>query len=207
MGRAARHRRDVAAAVRGPHSGPRGPAVRELLKQFDARPRNAAKPTGGNGYLISRYDAGAAAKMSERQVKTAVRVANVPQEAFEAAVESEAPPSVTKLAEPPECERGRHPPPPSGRAPIMGADWPRPGRPLRRERLTHGVRTAVRRGAHRLSQSPARCAPPGLSCLAPYRKPIVGPRAVQRRAARRSRARTHPCRRRPGRQNRIPYRC
>jgi hypothetical protein len=42
---------------------------------------------------ISRYDAGAAAKMSERQVKTAVRVANVPAKAFEFAVESDAPPT------------------------------------------------------------------------------------------------------------------
>ena len=37
--------------------------------------------------------------MSERQQKTAVRVANVPANDFEQAVESEAPPTVTKLAD------------------------------------------------------------------------------------------------------------
>jgi hypothetical protein len=37
--------------------------------------------------------------MSERQIKTAVRVANVPADVFEAAVESDDPPTVTHLAE------------------------------------------------------------------------------------------------------------
>jgi hypothetical protein len=39
--------------------------------------------------------------MSERHVEIAVRLANVPAVAFESAVESDPPPSVTKLAEPP----------------------------------------------------------------------------------------------------------
>jgi hypothetical protein len=37
--------------------------------------------------------------MSDRQVKTAVRVANVPTETFNGAVESDTPPTVAKLAE------------------------------------------------------------------------------------------------------------
>jgi hypothetical protein len=71
-----------------------------LLKQFDARRRASKQQTDSTDHLISRYDAGAAAKMSERHVEIAVRVANVPAEAFESAVESDAPPSVTKRAEP-----------------------------------------------------------------------------------------------------------
>ncbi len=43
----------------------------------------------------SEAQAGADAGMSERQIKTAVRVANVSVEDFEAAVESDAPPTVT----------------------------------------------------------------------------------------------------------------
>ena len=37
--------------------------------------------------------------MSERQEKTASRVANIPEQEFEAVVESDDPPSVTKLAD------------------------------------------------------------------------------------------------------------
>ena len=46
-----------------------------------------------------RREAGANAGLSSNQVKTAVRVANVDGEVFEAAVEGENPPSVTALAE------------------------------------------------------------------------------------------------------------
>jgi hypothetical protein len=71
----------------------------ELLKQFDARPQNAAKQSGDVPALISRAEAGADAGMSTHQIKTAVRVANVPAEQFEHAVESDKPPTVTTLAE------------------------------------------------------------------------------------------------------------
>jgi hypothetical protein len=56
---------------------------------LDARPQNAAKQKNGNGHLISRYEAGENAGMSGRQIKTAVRVANVPQGRFEEQAESE----------------------------------------------------------------------------------------------------------------------
>ena len=47
----------------------------------------------------SQKEAAEQAGMSERQRITAVRVANVPEDAFELAVESEHPPTVTALAE------------------------------------------------------------------------------------------------------------
>jgi hypothetical protein len=74
----------------------------ELLEEFDARPQNAIRDEeqkAGDHHLISRAEAGAAARMSAHQVKTAVRVARIPADEFEAAVESDDPPTVTKLAE------------------------------------------------------------------------------------------------------------
>src|SRR6185369_4811300 len=68
----------------------------ELLKQFDARGDHRKKDGSGHS---SRQQAANGAGMSERQAKTAVRVANVPTDYFEEAVESEKPPTVTKLAE------------------------------------------------------------------------------------------------------------
>jgi hypothetical protein len=52
-----------------------------------------------DGAVLSQAAAGEQAGMSERQVKTAVRVANIPTEEFEAAIESVKPPTVTALAE------------------------------------------------------------------------------------------------------------
>jgi hypothetical protein len=94
----------------------------ELLKQFDARPQNAAKQSGDVPALISRAEAGADAGMSTHQIKTAVRVANVPAEQFEHAVESDKPPTVTTLAEMgkqsrPVPEAARTPAPPPVTAP------------------------------------------------------------------------------------------
>jgi hypothetical protein len=71
----------------------------ELLKQFDGRPQNAAKQSGDAPTLISRREAAANAGISKDQQVTAVRVANVPAEQFEQAVESDQPPTVTALAE------------------------------------------------------------------------------------------------------------
>jgi len=52
-----------------------------------------------DGRGISRSKSAKTAGLSERQKVTALRVANVPADEFEAAVESEHPPTVTKLAE------------------------------------------------------------------------------------------------------------
>lgn len=69
----------------------------ELLKQYDGRGRPENKD--GTVPVYSQSAAGRDAGMSERQVKTAVRVANVPEPVFDRAVESEKPPTVTALAE------------------------------------------------------------------------------------------------------------
>jgi len=70
----------------------------ELLKQFDGRGR-PTEIRDGAVPNISQTEAARNAGLSERQQKTAVRVANVPANDFEQAVESEAPPTVTKLAD------------------------------------------------------------------------------------------------------------
>lgn len=53
----------------------------------------------GGGTLISRTEAARDAGMSERQQVTATRVANVPAAEFERQIESETPPTITKLAD------------------------------------------------------------------------------------------------------------
>ncbi len=73
----------------------------ELLKQVppaqgqrtDVEPREGALPK------LSREQVATEAGLSERQRKTALRVAAVPQEQFEAQVEGESPPTVTQLDE------------------------------------------------------------------------------------------------------------
>lgn len=74
----------------------------ELLKTFQGGggqgARKDLRSTVGTGPTSQRA-AAASAGMSERQEKTAVRIANVPELAFEGVVESGAPPSMTRLAE------------------------------------------------------------------------------------------------------------
>lgn len=77
-----------------------GRAVRrcgELLKSYDGRGRPAEN--GGGAPIVSQRQAAAEAGLSRDQQVTAVRVANIPAEAFERAVESEKPPTVTALAD------------------------------------------------------------------------------------------------------------
>lgn len=70
----------------------------ELLKQIE--PKHSGRPKNGDGAdPNSRKQTAREAGLSERQQKTALRVASVPEDEFEAAVESDYPPSVTKLAE------------------------------------------------------------------------------------------------------------
>ncbi len=68
----------------------------ELLKQFDAR-GDHRKSNGTN--TSSQKEMAEAAGISKRQQVTAVRVANIPAEKFEAAIENEKPATVTALAE------------------------------------------------------------------------------------------------------------
>jgi hypothetical protein len=72
----------------------------QLLKTFQTGPKGGRPSRNGVGTApVSQAQAANDAGMSERQCKTAVRVANVPAEIFEDAVESDEPPTVTKLAE------------------------------------------------------------------------------------------------------------
>jgi hypothetical protein len=74
----------------------------ELLKEFEAKSgeRTDLEPSTGNGTRSeTRKSAADKAGLSKRQKDTAIRVANVPQEEFEAQLESDSPPTVTALAE------------------------------------------------------------------------------------------------------------
>jgi hypothetical protein len=68
----------------------------ELLKTFDARGDHRRTDVADSS---SQKEAAQKAGLSERQQVTAVRVANIPAEDFEKAVESEDPPTVTELAQ------------------------------------------------------------------------------------------------------------
>lgn len=71
----------------------------ELLREIEPAKgkRTDLQPTEGD-HSKSRKDAAKEAGLSEHQQNTALRVANVPAEQFEEAVESEEPPTVTELA-------------------------------------------------------------------------------------------------------------
>lgn len=77
-----------------------GRAVRrmgELLKTLDAR-GDHRKTEGDHSSSISQREAANAAGLSPHQQVQAVRVANVPEADFEAAIESEKSPTITALA-------------------------------------------------------------------------------------------------------------
>lgn len=71
-----------------------------LMKQHESQQgaRNDLLPDGTVKKLTPR-EAGQKAGLSERQQTTALRVANVPEDEFTEAVESDEPPTVTQLAE------------------------------------------------------------------------------------------------------------
>ena len=72
----------------------------ELLKQIEpARGANQNIQEGDLPNVITRTQAAEQAGLSERQRKTALLVANVPEQDFNQSVESDNPPTVTKLAE------------------------------------------------------------------------------------------------------------
>jgi hypothetical protein len=81
-----------------------------LLKLFDGRGRPLENKDGTDP-LLSQEQAGEKAGMSERQIKTAVRVNNVPRDELETLVESEHPATVTQLAELGRRRRERAPDP------------------------------------------------------------------------------------------------
>lgn len=71
----------------------------ELLKEFDGRGGDQTKSIGTGTFGPNRGEVAASAGISRRQQVTAVRVANVPAEQFDAAIESDNPATVTALAE------------------------------------------------------------------------------------------------------------
>lgn len=79
----------------------------ELLKQIEpskgGRPSETRDAADPSFEPTSRKEAGEAAGMSGRQIKTAIRVANVPEPEFTKQVESSTPPTLTTLA-----EQGKH---------------------------------------------------------------------------------------------------
>jgi len=68
----------------------------ELLKQIEPATGAHLKRDGGDPF--SRTQAAQDAGLSERQHKTALRVANVPEDQFTSQVESDTPPTITQLA-------------------------------------------------------------------------------------------------------------
>jgi hypothetical protein len=72
----------------------------ELLQQFEPG-KTGPKPELQDGAVpqLTRTDAAKDAGLSERQRKTALRVAAIPEEEFERRIESDHPPTVTELAE------------------------------------------------------------------------------------------------------------
>ena len=69
----------------------------ELLKDIPAK--SGDRRGGGTPAVSERAQAARAAGMSTDQTKDALRVARVPPKVFEAAVESDSPPTITQLAE------------------------------------------------------------------------------------------------------------
>ena len=71
----------------------------QLLKQYDGRGGDRSKSASADTSAPTQRDAASDAGMSKRQQVTAIRVANVPDDEFEASTESDDPPTVTALAE------------------------------------------------------------------------------------------------------------
>ena len=70
----------------------------ELVAAMEKSQGGRPKKTGAATVPSLRAQATADAGMTSRQVKTALRVANVPTDLFDAQVDSDAPPTVTALA-------------------------------------------------------------------------------------------------------------
>lgn len=73
----------------------------ELLKQIEPQSDANLKQNRKDGTVpsVTRTDAATEAGLSERQRKTALRVATVPEEQFNESVESDNPPTITQLAD------------------------------------------------------------------------------------------------------------
>jgi hypothetical protein len=89
----------------------------ELLREFESATGAHLKSTGD--HTLSRKQAAKQAGLSKYQKDTAIQVANVPSEEFEAQVESDSPPTVTALA-----EQGTH------KKPLHDLEGPFAGTPI-----------------------------------------------------------------------------
>jgi hypothetical protein len=69
----------------------------QLLKKFDGRPQNP-KQSRAHRTLLNQKSVAEKAGLSKQQKDTFLRLANIPEEAFETAVESRPAPSLTTLA-------------------------------------------------------------------------------------------------------------
>lgn len=69
----------------------------ELLKMFDGKGNNQHKE--GNHLKLTKSEIGTESGLSEHQIKTANRLANIPENEFEQAIESDTPPTITELSE------------------------------------------------------------------------------------------------------------
>lgn len=71
----------------------------ELLKQYDARPKNLLNQSNVNDTLVSQKEVAQSIGLSQRQKVEAVRFANVPEQKFEELIESDNIPTQTEIAE------------------------------------------------------------------------------------------------------------
>lgn len=96
-----------------------GELLKRLPEHLGGRPSSKPMPAPTQ---VSRSEAAKKAGLSERQKVTALRVASVPDDEFEEAVESEKPPTVTALAE--RGKKKRKPSLPKNPAPIQKLSRP-----------------------------------------------------------------------------------
>lgn len=94
----------------------------ELLKQIEPQSgaRTDLQPNVGADTRLTRKDAASEAGMSPRQMNTALRIANIPPDDFEAQVEGPKPPTLTQLAQ--QGIQRRDPPPPDPQTWLKGRD-------------------------------------------------------------------------------------
>ena len=109
----------------------------ELLKQIPRADEATRYGKDGTVPPVTRTQAATDAGLSERQRKTALRIASIPEPEFNAAVESPSPPTVTKLA-----ERGIQ---------------QRPETRIYREGISPAVQTQARDAFHTLARFAAWC--------------------------------------------------
>ena len=71
----------------------------ELLKQIEPAPNHHGNSSGAGDHTTSRANAARDAGMSKHQQVQATRIASVPEQDFEAQVDSDTPPTLSQLAQ------------------------------------------------------------------------------------------------------------